>query len=335
MHFPQGRNKVIETGISFFLLSVILFIAIGVFFKQFRYEAGHFISDSMVVSTADITENNAELADLSNILSAEFKAMNTTETYDPNSLYEKINGKADLYLVSGFVHLTCQRFVNKANDKLWWELFVYDMGSPKNAFAVFGAQRRYEAKPLDWTRFSYSTKNAVFLARGRYYIEAVAADESEHLLTSIVAAIKHFIEQRAIKEEQIEELAYFPDRYLIPHSINLIVANVFGFSELRNTFTARYELDGEALTAFISKQANRQTASSIFEKYYSFLIANGGEDKTDGDFSIPAKVVDFYGSTEIVFTNGEYIAGVHEADSEQSAKKLTILLNDNLSKAGR
>ncbi len=68
--------------------------------------------------------------------------LTSPEIFDPQTLSDKINGKAELYLSAGFVGLASQRFKDKAGSNLWMEAYIYDMGNGQNAFSVFSAQRR-------------------------------------------------------------------------------------------------------------------------------------------------------------------------------------------------
>jgi hypothetical protein len=45
---------------------------------------------------------------------------------------------------------------------------------------------------------------------------------------------------------------------------------------------------------------------------------------------LEGKVVDFYGTTEIVFAVGPYVAGIHEAENQQAAEQLAERLFDKL-----
>ena len=47
------------------------------------------------------------------------------------------------------------------------------------------------------------------------------------------------------------------------------------------------------------------------------------------------KIVDFYGMTEIVFTTGPFVAGVHEAEKQQTAEKLAMILISKLNEAAK
>ena len=55
------------------------------------------------------------------------------ELFNPDNLYEKIDGQAGLYLSAGFLRLKSQSFGIADNNDLWVDLFVYDMGNVLNA----------------------------------------------------------------------------------------------------------------------------------------------------------------------------------------------------------
>jgi len=74
------------------------------------------------------------------------RAMSAPEIFKPDTLSDKINGKAELYLSAGFVELRTQRFQQADDEVAWFELFLYDMGTPSNAFAVFSVQRRRDVE---------------------------------------------------------------------------------------------------------------------------------------------------------------------------------------------
>jgi len=88
----------------------------------------------------------------------ELSAFSAPETFTADNLYDKVDGKADLYLTAGFVGLQCQRLALKATNDVWMEWFVYDMGTLPQAFSVFSLQRRAEAQTLDLTPFAYQPR---------------------------------------------------------------------------------------------------------------------------------------------------------------------------------
>lgn len=325
MCYLPGRARA-ETVISIFLLVIIILIAAGVFVRQLQYDPGQSNSDRQVTDG------------LTWLLPSGFETMTQPESYDAESLYEKIDGKVGLYLGSGFIDLICRRFVNKDDENLWMELFVYDMGNNKNAFSVYSLQKRPDADMLSFSHpgYHYKTSNGLYFACGKYYVELVGSAESAELDNAMAKIAVKFASRIAVDGAEIAEIALFPKNKLVEGSIKLYLANVFGFEGLTETFTAQYDFDEETITAFFSKRSDLQSALNIAGNYYNFLLDNGAiakqvSNKIDGLF----KVFDFYGTTEIVFATGPFVAGVHQAENQQLAEKLAIELYNKLSETNK
>lgn len=335
MRLLPGRAKLTESVIACSLTLVILLVAAAIFSKQFSYDRSRFNSASL--SRAYLSSEKTEPRPLNRplVLPDGFRALTDLEIFDTEALYSKINGRAELYLESGFERLFCRRFISVSDENLWTELFVYDMGTAHNAFAVFSAQRRPNSAELPLSRFAYRSDNAIFFAKGKYYIELIGSAASEELFDAMLAVSKNWLKDTPATDDAVAELDLFPLFNLVRQSFKLHLANTFGFDKLTNTFTARYNSGDQALTAFLSKRADSRDAKKLAESYYNFLIANGAKNISTPLQIAPGRVLDFYGSIEIVFTNGSFIAGIHAADNRQSAEKLASILNNNLDKARR
>lgn len=320
-----GRAKRLESVISICLLAILFLIGVGIFIKQFDYKMSQFGIDTAVIPKLEIPFK------LSSLAPAGFETLSKVEVYNSDNLYEKINGKAPLYIESGFEELSTQRFVSIDDRSLWMEFYAYDMGTVKNAFSVYSVQRRADSEDFAPMRLAYKTGNALYFVHGKYYIELVGSSESDELFRAIAEAAQKIQANLAIDyDTEIAELSFFPQENLIPGSIKLYLANAFGFEGLTNTFTAKYRFGNETATAFMSKRANSKDAEAIAESYRSFLIENGAITKSTTNKTIEGKVMDFYGTTEIVFTVGPFIAGIHEAENHQTAEKLAEILINRL-----
>jgi len=325
------RARRLESVISICLLAVLFLIGVGVFIKQFDYNTNQYGIQQLGVSLISIGAG---------LVPTGFEMLSKVEVYNSENLYEKINGKAPLYIESGFKELSTQRFVNINDRSLWMELYTYDMGTVKNAFSVYSIQRRAGSEafppmqlgtPQSGNPFAYRTDNALYFVHGRYYIEIVGSSESGELFSAIAEVARKIQANLAAGlDASIAELAMFPQENLVPGSIKLYLVNAFGFEGLTNTFTAKYKSGNETVTAFLSKRADSKDAEVIAESYRSFLIENGAVIKNTTSKTIVGKVMDFYGTTEIVFTAGPFVAGIHEAENQQAAEKLAKILINKL-----
>jgi len=339
MGLSPGRAKRIESAVSICLIAVLFLIGVGVLIKQSDWDMGRFgigsVSAQLSLQKPDV--NTTGEMTLSFLLPAGFEALSKTEFYNAENLYEKINGKAPLYVDSGFNKLSTQRFVSGKNGDLWMELFLFDMGTAKNAFSVYSVQKRAGAEDLEGMQFGYRTSNAIYFADGKYYVELVGSSESAELFKAMTAITQKLRSGLAVdRDSQIVELELFPRENIVPGSFNLYLNSAFGSEGLTDIFTARYNFGDETITAFLGKRANPEEARKAAESYYNFLINNGAVAKpmvSKTLETLKSKVVDLYGTTEIIFVTGPFIGGIHEAENQQTAEKLAETLVKKIGEA--
>ncbi|MGA1980260.1 MAG: DUF6599 family protein [Sedimentisphaerales bacterium] len=323
MGLVPGRAKRLESAISICLLAILSLIGVGVFIKQFNYNISRYgIQHQPEVSQSPISTGLAP---------AGFETLSKAEIYNADNLYEKIDGKAPLYTEAGFKELSTQRFVKTGDPNLWMELYIYDMGNIKNAFSVYSEQRREGSEAFASMQFAYKSSNALYFVDGKYYIEIVGSSESNELSKAAAEAAQKIGTNLAVDPNaSIPELAFFPQENLVPDSFKLYVVNAFGFEKLTNIFTARYKIENESVTAFISKRADSKEAEAMAESYRKFLIENGAVIKNTDNKVLVGKIMDSYGTTEIVFTVGSFVAGIHETDNQQAAENIAEILINKL-----
>jgi hypothetical protein len=137
--------------------------------------------------------------DLAALAGDRLRPISEPEYFTPDTLYHKINGKADLYLQAGFKSLTAQRLALKGKDELWCELLLYEQANSEQAFAVYSQQRRPGARQLEYHQKGYRSQNALYLTQGKYYLEMVAASPSPELKVALDQVARAFIKSQGGK----------------------------------------------------------------------------------------------------------------------------------------
>ena len=252
------------------------------------------------------------------------------ELFDPLRLSDKINGKAELYLASGFERLESQRFSIKGTERPWLEMFSYNMGKFENAYSVFSVQRRENAASVDLVEYAYQTENALFLVHGPYYLEIIASEPTEQMLEAMRLLAGAFVDQVKVVQESISENRLFPVEGLVADSIARIPANAFGHERLDKVFTAQYQIKEFEITAYFSRRDTDAEASELATAYREFLLRFGGKAHS---IELPienAAVINILDTYEVVFSIGPYMAGVREADDLQQAITLAMQLYQHL-----
>jgi hypothetical protein len=334
MSQPCNERGGTEQWVGFMILLCLAGIAAGVYLKQFSF------NPAVLVATTAAPTVPKPVASAPNeslpTLPPELSAFSAPETFTADNLYDKIDGKADLYLTAGFVGLQCQRLALKATNDVWMEWFVYDMGTLPQAFSVFSLQRRTEGQALDLTEFAYQTQNSLYFVCGRYYVEAVTAMPTEPMMAAMWAMARQFVAAHPPGAMRIPELQLFPPENLEAGSQGLQVADAFGFDGFTNVFTAKYQLPSGVtnveVLAYLKITKTTADAAALRDAYRSFVLANGGKEIEAGDAASLGKSINFMDSIEIVFAESNMVAGVHAAPDATSAAKVAQQLADNLRK---
>ena len=329
--------KALESAISICLLAILFLIGVGVFVKQSDFDMSRFGIDigAAELSAQQMEETKQEQTAISSLVLNGFETLSEIQVYSAGNLYEKINGKAPLYIESGFEKLFTRRFISQGDENLWMELYIFDMANIRNAFSVYSVQKRADVEILPDMQFAYKTSNALYFVHGKYYIELLGSAESTDLFNALQEVAQKISSELVVdKLAKIDELGLFPAENIVAGSYKLYLASAFGFEGMTDIFACRYKSGDESTTVFLSRRPDRQDAQLVAEKYYNFLIENGGEVKPTANktlSSLKGKVVDFYGTTEIVFAVGQFVAGVHEAENQKAAETLAVKLINRLS----
>jgi hypothetical protein len=326
-----------QTFLSLIILGVLAVISGGVFWVQFNYNpAVQPVASTLPARDTGDTGETAPSAPTEKPLISTPSGqspLTPLETFDAATLSDKINGKAELYLSAGFIRLQSQRFKDQAAGDVWMEVFVYDMQSAQNAFSVFSAQRREDARTLDLGQYAYQTQNAIFFSHGPFYVEIVASDVSETIIQSMLTFAEAFIEKHPIKIQTIGEKELFPLEGLIQNSMSLVSADAFGYDRFEQIFTATYKLNDTELMAYYSRRKTPLEAQDLASSYRDFLVEFGGKTVESDPGIKTAKMIYILDTYEVVFSHGLYLAGVREAADKQPAQELAMQLFNRIKAA--
>ena len=325
-HRKPGKT---ESRLAFTLTVLLLVIGAGVFMRQCQMSPA--VLALRPEAQVQPQPSGTDSPGLIDVTSAGIMPFSPPEHFTADTLYEKINGRADLYLSSGFVGLQTQRFSTDPASGKWVEMFVYDMATPENAFSVFSMQRREGAQPDDIAPNAYRTENALFLALNNAYLELIGTDASPELHTAMGVLAGTYIQTiggNAAADAPGSEL--FPQEGLRSGSLQLITANAFGYEQLDQVYTCEYLQDDEPLTAFVSRRADDEAAVALAHSYQQTLLSYGAAAVNAAMPLEGAMALHFFDTYEVIFSRGPYIGGVHEADRLGTALLLAERLAGHL-----
>jgi len=134
-----------------------------------------------------------------------WKASDTTETYDRESIFDYIDGAGEVYRSYDFREVTVWRFTRPAGPDITVEIF--DMGTPDDAYGVFSYARESEESGIGG---GFEQRGGVICFwQNRYYV-CVAADETTEDSRAAVMALARTIAER------------LPSLGAVPHLVRLM-----------------------------------------------------------------------------------------------------------------
>lgn len=329
MTTPDTNDRRWETRVSWIILCCLVGIGAGVFLKQFSFNPAVLVATQLAQIKGTGAATSAESVIDPAWLPTALKEFGAPEHFTSENLYDKIDGKAELYASVGVTRMDCQRFALKDAPDEWFEWFVYGMNGGPQAFSVFSTQRRAEGQTLELTPYAYQTQNALFFVAGTNYIEAVGSSASDPLHSAMLAMAQRFVTATSASAGQMPEMELLPTAGMVAGSVTLQASDAFGFDGFKNVFSARYDLNGKELMAFVSACPTASAATALRDGYRAFLLANGGKDlaATSGELG---KAVEIMGGFELIFCRGNYVAGIHSAPTSAAAEQIGSALQKRL-----
>lgn len=330
----RSRISTGEKRAGYGVLAVLAMVALWLFLSQAQFNPAVIVAMNHPKGAGRLLTGQQEgaasqtasfLADLQG-----YSALSTVESYTPETLSDKIDGKAELYLASGFQEMSCRSFAAGDASQARVETFLYAMESPKDAFAVFSGQRRQGAEALSLSPNAYATENAVFLTSGRFYIELVADKASPEIRPALEALAQSLLSVLPRDDSQSADADLFPAKGLKKDSLRLAVTDALGMEGLENVYTAEYSMARGEAGAFLAVRASAEEAKAQAQAYSAFLAANGFKDAQAPAPLAGVKVMALDNLVQVVMSKGSILAGVHDASSPEAALELATELAASL-----
>jgi len=257
-----------------------------------------------------------------------FTKKGLVERYTEANLYEKIDGRSELfhsYDVTGMTFVT----FSKADDPAKFiDVFLYDMTTPLGAFGVYSVERSSGSKPIATGDGGHRTGADLFFRKGQYYASILTSGADEEAQKAASALADTLANRLKGKSPELWGLAMLPAQNRVDDTIQYLMVDALGLDFLTNAFTAQYR-DGEAeFTAFVARCQSADNAAEVLARYKAHL-------EEFGDLAEPARIEgasvmfadmgggDFDGVCQV----GDVIAGVTAVKGHDAAvKAMTFLL---------
>lgn len=215
-------------------------------------------------STAD-QETSSSLSSLLPKVNG-MESQESPDVYFPETLFEYIDGAAEIYLSYDFQELIVAEYKGvDSSDSVVVE--IYDMGNGKNSFGIYSAERYPESDFMDLGTQGYVEEGALNFLTGRYYVKLFCYDCDERSEQWLRSFSKDILTHAESDEGFPAYLETFPGEGSVPNTEKFILRNVMGYKFLHDGYFVSYSVDGLDFDCFLIEGKDPEEAESMLKKY--------------------------------------------------------------------
>ncbi len=252
-----------------------------------------------------------------------WKQSGEIQAFAPKTLYEYIDGAADLYLAYDFQELKVAEYLNDKKASITVE--VYRHKSPTDAFGIYSQERLPDANYLEIGAQGYIDKNLLNFLSGCYYVKINSYKTGAEDQEMLRAFANQVVENLGDKGGLPSILSSFPAEGKKSHSEKFIARNFLGYAFFHSAFTADYELSGKKFKLFLLDCGDKDVCKNILQKYFQ-QTKLAEMDVTEGRHTL----TDLHHGLVDLYWRGKYVFGVLDLNEPDLRSEYLKLLEENL-----
>jgi hypothetical protein len=254
-----------------------------------------------------------------------WKQSGEIQTFQPENLFDYIDGAADLYLSYDFQELKVAEYRNEKKASVIVE--VYRHRTPTHAFGIYSQERLANANFIDVGTQGYIETNVLNFLVGPYYVKINSYNTGAEDQGILLTFAKKVSENLGEKGSLPSILSSFPEEGKKKTSEKFIAIKFLGYSFLHSAFTADYELSGKKFKLFVIEGRDHTECGNMIQKY---LQQTGSREKNiiEGHYTIADP---YHGEIEVEW-RGEYIWGILNVTDPSLRLKYLKLFGEGLEK---
>jgi hypothetical protein len=249
-----------------------------------------------------------------------WQAVSSPQFFEPQNLWEYINGQAEMYIDYGF-QLVVSLEYRSMDGARSMAIEIFQMKNPNHAFGIYAAERSPDDRFIDMGAQGYFSENVLNFWKGQYYVKLTSfqvSSDTKEILMMLASVIATKIKGTYSEPELF---ACFPTKNRVQMSERFIPKNFLGQSFLENGYRVEYKNGGSSYEVFLVKNASREKAKEAFAKYEDFL-------KSQNERMSSSKKDDYQlifaerGKGKAIFQYGSFVGGVLNSNDSSEAERI-------------
>jgi len=252
-------------------------------------------------------------------------------SYTRDTLFDRIDGEAEIYFPYGFEVLVSARYANKQNPQYAIEADVYKMGSLLDAFGIYANYRRSDDGEIKIGAEGTVNSSQLLFYQDQYFVRMQATGTLSIERNIFLACAQKISRNLPVGMGRPKELEAFIVSAVVLKSERYIAQSLLGYSFFPRGLMADAMMGNELVQVFIVPGDSRDAAQKDFQRYQEYLQKSGTVVQVA---AIPDRhsleaVDPLYGNV-FVEQYGRYLVGMVRFKEISAAKQLVEQLRKRL-----
>jgi hypothetical protein len=251
--------------------------------------------------------------------------------FDKDTLFDHINGEAELYFPYGFDMLATATYMSRNNPEVWIVADVYKMASLLDAFGIYSNYRKADDASVNIGAEGFVSSSQLMFYQARYFVRLQVTGATSLGQDVFLACARSVSEKLPSSAQRAGELDAMKIPGIVPKTERYIAKSLLGYAFFRRGIIADALLPGERAQVFLVPEDSVSAAKETFDHYHSYLKAEGKNMQLQEtqDYATMVAVDPLYGGV-YVEQSGRYIIGAVRLKEPSSAVKLIEQLRERL-----
>ena len=263
-----------------------------------------------------------------------WKLASPVGTYDEESIFDYIDGAAELYFAYDFRAVAAAEYQNGETSII---VDVYDMTNTEGAFGIYSLNRYSTANYVDIGNEGIMSGTNLDFWKGRYFCKVYSFDMSEKYRGDVANFGDRLASEILEAGEEPAVVGILPQNGLVPKSARFFSRklgldniryvseeNVFNLSEETKGVVAEYQVGDSKFETFAIVYPSSDKAFAAFDKYSNYLAETNAqllpaETATPGTW----RMFKVDGKFTFISLKDERLMGFWDVESREIAETLS------------
>lgn len=238
------------------------------------------------------------------------------DVYNPETLWDIINGAADVFMAYEFKEMFWGEYLNKEDNDIYIVMEIYRQGGSVHAFGVYSQERPGTPDLIDIGVQGYTAPGVLHFFVADCYVKIRSHDRSEETALAMEKMARHVSDLLDPDPEFPDIITMLPEEDKVEFSEEFINTNFLGHPFLSGAFVSTYNIDGKSFKLFVIRSETADQSRKMLADYYEFSKQDPGE-LVDGAHRIDDR---WNGEVGIVM-QGNLLYGYYNIDDEELKEK--------------